>query len=100
MHGHVLCKSQNDTTQDAVRVIPAYRDDFYFVHITDTHLPTYLYYYQDGADTDSTTSEGLREITLDVNIINPAFVIPFMAIPMVLGLPRPVSKSYKTCLWT
>jgi hypothetical protein len=65
----------DDTTQDAVRVIPAYRDDFYFVHITDTHLPTYLYYYQDGADTDSTTSEGLREITLDVNIINPEFVL-------------------------
>ena len=65
----------DDTTQDAVRVITAYRDDFYFVHITDTHLPTYLYYYQDGADTDSTTSEGLREITLDVNIINPEFVL-------------------------
>ena len=65
----------DDTTQHSVRVIPAYRDDFYFVQITDTHLPTYLYYYQDGADTDSTTSEGLREITLDVNIINPEFVL-------------------------
>ncbi len=65
----------DDTTKHAVRVIAQRRDDFYFVHITDTHLPTYLYYYEPGADTDSTTSEGLREITRDVNIINPEFVL-------------------------
>lgn len=65
----------DDTTRHAVRVVPQRRDDFYFVHITDTHIPTYLYYYEDGADTDSTTSEGLRAITRDVNIINPEFVL-------------------------
>lgn len=65
----------DDTSRDAVRVIAEYRDDFYFVHITDTHIPTYLYYYQSGADTDSTTSEGLRVITQDVNLINPEFVL-------------------------
>lgn len=65
----------DDTTRDAVRVIPEFRDDFYFVQITDAHIPTYLYYYEDGADTDSTTSEGLRAITEDVNLINPEFVL-------------------------
>jgi len=65
----------DDTTRNAVRVIPQRRDDFYFVHITDTHIPTYLYYYESGADTDSTNSEGLRIITRDVNIINPEFVL-------------------------
>ncbi len=65
----------DDTTQHAVRVIAQRRDDFYFVHITDTHIPTYLYYYESGADTDSTNSVGLRAITGDVNIINPEFVL-------------------------
>ena len=65
----------DDTTRDAVRVISQFRDDFYFVHITDPHIPTYLYYDQSGADTDSSTSECLRAITEDVNIINPEFVL-------------------------
>jgi hypothetical protein len=65
----------DDVTRQAVKVQPAYPDEFYFVHITDTHLPTYLYYYQSGADTDSSTTISLRHITQDVNIINPAFVL-------------------------
>jgi 3',5'-cyclic AMP phosphodiesterase CpdA len=64
-----------DTTRNAVRVIPALKDDYYFIHITDTHLPTHLYYYEDGADTDSSETVDLREIIADVNIINPEFVL-------------------------
>lgn len=64
----------DDVTRQAVKVQVAYPDEFYFVHITDTHLPTYLYYYQSGADTDSSTTIGLRHIINDVNLINPAFV--------------------------
>jgi hypothetical protein len=64
-----------DTTRNAVRVIPSLKDDYYFIHITDTHLPTHLYYYEDGADTDSSEMVDLREIIGDVNIINPEFVL-------------------------
>ncbi len=65
----------DDTVRRAVKVIPEFRTAFEVIHITDTHIPTYLYYYQSGADTDSTTSEGLRAITEDINIINPEFVL-------------------------
>lgn len=65
----------NDMTRHAVKVQLTDPDDFYFVQITDTHLPTYLYYYEAGADTDSSTTISLRHITNDVNIINPAFVV-------------------------
>ncbi len=65
----------DDTTNHAVKIIPAFRNDFEIIHITDTHLPTYLYYDQSGAETDSTTSINLRAITADVNIINPEFVV-------------------------
>jgi len=64
----------NDLARQSVKVQAAYPDNFYFVHITDTHLPTYLYHYQNGADTDSSTVISLRHIIDDVNIINPAFV--------------------------
>lgn len=64
-----------DTTQNAVRVIPEFRDDYYFVHITDTHLPTHLYYFEQGADTDSSEMVDLREVMADINIINPEFVL-------------------------
>ena len=65
----------DDTSRRAVKLLPQFRTDFYWAQITDTHLPTYLYYYQDGADTDSTNAEGFREICRDLNIINPDFVL-------------------------
>ena len=71
----VTADGLDDTTRDAVKVITEFRTVFEIIHLTDTHLPTYLYYYQDGADTDSTTSENLREITRDINLINPEFVL-------------------------
>lgn len=64
-----------DTTRHAVKVIPEYKDDFYFVHITDSHLPTHLYYYEQGADADSSEIVDLRSVIEDINIINPEFVL-------------------------
>ncbi len=64
-----------DVTKNAVQVIPAFKDDYYFIHITDTHLPTHLYYYESGADTDSSEVVDFREVIHDVNIINPEFVL-------------------------
>ncbi|MBM3319898.1 MAG: metallophosphoesterase [Candidatus Eisenbacteria bacterium] len=65
----------HDRTEHAVRVIPAFRSDFYFVHITDTHLPTHLYYYQQGADTDTSEMADLHAVIDDIAIINPEFVL-------------------------
>jgi hypothetical protein len=64
-----------DTTWSAVRVIPEFKDDYYFVHITDPHLVTHLYWYESGADTDTSEIEDLREVMNDINIINPEFVL-------------------------
>jgi len=65
----------DDVTTNSVKVIPEFKTAFEVVHITDTHLPTYKYWDQSGAYTDSTTSMALRAITNDINIINPEFVL-------------------------
>jgi len=64
-----------DTTQHAVRVIDHFKSDFYFMHITDTHLPDHDYHDQGGSVTDSTEIVDLREVILDINLINPEFVL-------------------------
>ncbi len=64
-----------DTTEHAVQVIDEFKDDFYFIHVTDTHMPTHSYYFEAGAETDSSEMEDLRAIIDDVRIINPAFVL-------------------------
>lgn len=64
-----------DASANAVQVIPEFEDDYYFIHITDAHCPTHLFYYQSGAETDSSELGDLREVIADVNIINPAFVL-------------------------
>jgi len=64
-----------DDVAHAVAVRRAIEDDFYFIHITDTHLPTHRYYYQHGAESDTTEMEDLRAVIDDINLINPAFVI-------------------------
>ncbi|MFH1682153.1 MAG: metallophosphoesterase [Candidatus Eisenbacteria bacterium] len=65
----------HDATKHAVRVLAELKTDFYFVHITDTHLPTHLYYYQQGADTDTSEMTDLHAVIDDIAIINPEFVL-------------------------
>jgi hypothetical protein len=65
----------DDVARHAVQVIPEFKDDYYFIHITDSHLPTHLYYYEQGADTDTSEMVDLREVIADINIINPEFVL-------------------------
>ena len=63
----VVAASQGiqDTTTHSVRVIDQAKEDFYFIHLTDTHIP------ERGASTLSYFEEILEEI----NIINPEFVL-------------------------
>jgi 3',5'-cyclic AMP phosphodiesterase CpdA len=64
-----------DTSRNSVRVISGFKDDYYFIHITDTHLPTNLYYWEPGAETDTSEMLDLHEVISDINIINPEFVL-------------------------
>jgi len=64
-----------DTTQNAVQIIPEFKEDYYFVHITDTHLPTHIFYPDPLSLTDSTEVEDFREVVKDINLIKPEFVL-------------------------
>jgi len=64
-----------DITRDAVRIIDQFKDNYYFVQITDTHLPTHLYHDDPQYEGDSAEMENLREVIKDINLINPEFVL-------------------------
>ncbi len=65
-----------DTVANAVFVRRSIDDDFYIVHITDTHLPTHNFSH-DGEEAleDSSEMNDLRTVIEDINTINPAFVL-------------------------
>lgn len=65
----------HDVTENAVHLIPSRKTNYYFIHITDTHLPNRLYYPNPGYDTDSTSVIDLREVIKDINLIRPEFVL-------------------------
>jgi hypothetical protein len=61
--------SIHDVARHAVSVKKEDPDDFYFIHITDPHMPTHLYYYQDGAESDSTEMDDMRAVIDDINLL-------------------------------
>jgi len=65
----------DDTARHAVAVRDEIDGDFYVVQITDTHTPTHRFWYQSGADTDTTELDDLRAMIDDINVMNPDFVI-------------------------
>lgn len=64
-----------DTARNAVRLLAARKTSWYFLHMSDTHLVTHLYYYQPGADTDTSEMADFQAVIDDANLINPEFVI-------------------------
>jgi len=64
-----------DDARHAVAVKREEPTDYYFVHITDTHLPTHAYHTEQGAAADSTEMDDLRAVIRDINLINPEFVV-------------------------
>ena len=64
-----------DTAAHAVAVRDTIGTSFYFAHVTDTHLPTHLFYGDDGWDADTTEMDDFREVIDDINLANPAFVL-------------------------
>jgi len=65
----------DDTTRHAVRVLEEFRDDFYFIHITDTHLPEHQFSDSGATPADSSETVDLRAVIQDINLINPEFVL-------------------------
>lgn len=64
-----------DVTRNAVQIIPTRKTNYYFIHITDLHLPTRIYYPDAGFDSDSTSVNDFRSVIDDINLINPEFVL-------------------------
>ena len=64
-----------DTAKNAVHLIPERKTDYSFIHITDSHLPTHIFYPDPASLTDSTEVEDLREVIKDINLIHPEFVL-------------------------
>lgn len=64
-----------DTARNAVRLVAARKPSFYFLQISDTHLVTHLFYYQSGADTDTSEMADFQAVIDDINLINPEYVV-------------------------
>jgi predicted phosphodiesterase len=64
-----------DVTKNAIKVIPEEKETFYFVHITDLHLPTNYYYEDPESVYDTSEMTDFREVINDINLINPEFVL-------------------------
>jgi len=65
----------DDTTWNAVKLVPSRKTSYYFVHITDSHMPTRIYYPDAGYGTDSLAVNDFRAVMDDINLINPEFVL-------------------------
>ena len=65
----------SDVTRNAVKVLPSRKNNYYFIHISDTHLPTRIFYPDYGYTTDSLSVNDLRAVIDDINLLNPEFVL-------------------------
>ncbi len=65
----------NDISRNAVQVIPTRKTNYYFAHITDPHMPTRIYWPNQGFDTDSLAVNDFRAVMDDLNLIRPEFVL-------------------------
>lgn len=65
----------DDSTQNAVQIVPTRKSSYYFIHITDSHLPTRIFYPDAGYNSDSTAVDDLRAVIDDINLLNPEFVL-------------------------
>jgi predicted phosphodiesterase len=73
----IMCTGTDsmDISEHALYVIPEYKNDFSFIQVTDTHMPSHHFWGEDGLESDSTELEDFRAVINDINIINPDFVL-------------------------
>jgi hypothetical protein len=65
-----------DTARHAVKVLPAFKNDFYFAQVTDTHLPSHVLSSDAGFSVSDTS--GMADFSAligDLNFIHPEFVL-------------------------
>ncbi len=65
----------SDDVINAVKIIDQYKDDYYFIQITDTHLIGHSFYGDSGYETDESELDDLYEVIKDINLLNPEFVL-------------------------
>ncbi len=71
----VTHSNETDVSKDAVRIIPRERKSFYFIQITDLHLPTHKFYEDSTAKYDTSELLDFYKVIEDINLINPEFVL-------------------------
>jgi hypothetical protein len=65
-----------DQAEHAVKVLPAFKTDYYFAQISDTHLPTHALSSGGVIDVTDTTGMGDFDAVIeDLNVIHPEFII-------------------------
>ncbi|MFC2151129.1 metallophosphoesterase [Bacteroidota bacterium] len=64
-----------DEVTNAVKIIDQYKENYYFVQLTDTHLPTHYFYEDPEGVTDTSELNDLYEVIKDINLIQPEFVL-------------------------
>ena len=65
-----------DLASHAVKVIPAYRGDYYFAQISDTHLPEHAFSSNGVIDVSDTTGMADFDAVIDdLNLIHPEFIL-------------------------
>ncbi len=64
-----------DISKKAVQVLPEIKSNYYFAHITDTHLPTHYFYRDPESVYDTSEMQDFREVIKDINLIRPEFVL-------------------------
>ncbi|MBN2543915.1 metallophosphoesterase, partial [bacterium] len=64
-----------DKVRNAVRVVPGITDDYYFIQITDTHIPSRLVVLSVPVYSDDNTVEEMTELMREFRFMNPEFVI-------------------------
>jgi len=65
-----------DLASHAVKVIPAYRSDYYFAQISDTHLPEHTFSSGGVINSSDTTGMGDFDTVIDdLNLIHPEFIL-------------------------
>lgn len=65
----------SDEVANAVKVIDQFKEKYYFIHITDLHLPGHTFYGNNGYETDHSEMDDLQAVIDDINLLNPEFVL-------------------------
>jgi hypothetical protein len=65
-----------DSTLHSVKVLPAFRSDYYFAQISDTHLPEHTFSNSSSFSTcDTTGMADFDAVIGDLNLIHPEFIL-------------------------